>query len=95
MMLQKMNGYYAPIKSAYDNGLMSGVSDTEFAPDTDITRGMFITVLHRIDGETKSDVDYTFTDVNENDYFSMLSLGAVRIILFQVTATQSLLQTII
>lgn len=62
--------YYAPIKSAYDNGLMSGVSDTEFAPDTDITRGMFITVLHRIDGETKSDVDYTFTDVNENDYFS-------------------------
>jgi len=62
--------YYAPIKSAYDNGLMSGVSDTEFAPDTDITRGMFITVLYRIDGETKSDVDYTFTDVNENDYFS-------------------------
>ncbi len=62
--------YYAPIKSAYDNGLMSGVSDTEFAPDTDITRGMFITVLHRIDGETKSDVDYNFTDVNENDYFS-------------------------
>ena len=62
--------YYAPIKSAYDNGLMSGVSDTEFAPDTDITRGMFVTVLHRIDGETKSDVDYTFTDVNENDYFS-------------------------
>ena len=34
-------------KTAYDNGLMSGVSDTEFAPDTDITRGMFITVLHR------------------------------------------------
>ena len=31
---------------------------------------MFETVLHRIDGETKSDVDYTFTDVNENDYFS-------------------------
>ena len=30
---------------------------------------MFITVLHRID-ETKSDVDYNFTDVNENDYFS-------------------------
>lgn len=56
--------YYAPIKSAYDNGLMSGVSDTEFAPDTDITRGMFITVLYRIDGETKSDVDYNFTDVN-------------------------------
>ena len=49
---------------------MSGVSDTEFAPDTDITRGMFITVLYRIDGETKSDVDYNFTDVNENDYFS-------------------------
>lgn len=43
---------------------MSGVSDTEFAPDTDITRGMFITVLYRIDGETKSDVDYNFTDVN-------------------------------
>lgn len=62
--------YYNPIKSAYDNGLMTGVSDTEFAPNTDITRGMFITVLHRIDGETKSDVDYTFSDVNENDYFA-------------------------
>ena len=50
---------------------------------------MFITVLHRIDGETKSDVDYNFTDVNENDYSQMLSLGAVRIILFQVTATRN------
>lgn len=62
--------YYEPIKAAYDNGLMSGVSDNEFAPETDITRGMFVTVLHRIDGEPETDGDYSFTDVPENAYYA-------------------------
>ncbi len=41
--------YYNSVKYAYENGLMKGVSDTEFEPDNNITRGMFVTVLHRME----------------------------------------------
>lgn len=33
-----------------DGGYMNGVSDTEFAPDSGMTRAMFVTVLGRMDG---------------------------------------------
>ena len=62
--------YYEPIKYAYDNGLMNGVSDTLFAPETDITRGMFVTVLHRMEGTPVPSEAYTFTDVPQDSYYS-------------------------
>lgn len=40
----------AYIEKAAALGLFSGVSDTEFAPDETMTRGMFVTVLGRLEG---------------------------------------------
>lgn len=62
--------YYEPIKSAFDNDLMNGVSDTLFAPETDITRAMFVTVLYRMDGSPEAETDYTFKDVQSDSYYS-------------------------
>ena len=56
--------------SVYKNGLMSGVSDTEFAPYMNITRGMFVTVLYRMEGEPETELDYTFTDVSADEYYA-------------------------
>ena len=44
--------FYDYIAYVYANGLMEGVSDTEFNPDGTMTRAMFWAVLARIDGET-------------------------------------------
>ena len=38
------------IEKAVSLGLFSGVSDTEFAPNETMTRGMFVTVLGRLEG---------------------------------------------
>ena len=44
--------FYDYIAYVYANGLMEGVSATEFNPDGTMTRAMFWAVLARIDGET-------------------------------------------
>ncbi|MBQ9782020.1 MAG: cysteine synthase family protein, partial [Clostridia bacterium] len=38
------------VKYAKDNKLMSGISETEFAPNNPVTRAMLVVVLHRIEG---------------------------------------------
>ena len=44
------DAYYEAIEFVYKNGLFKGVSDNEFAPDTTMTRAMFVTVLGRLAG---------------------------------------------
>lgn len=42
--------YYDAVCYAYANGMMQGVTDTSFSPDSTMTRAMSWTVLARIDG---------------------------------------------
>ncbi len=43
--------YYDAVSYVYVNGLMDGLSASEFAPEANMTRAMFWTILARIDGE--------------------------------------------
>lgn len=42
--------YYDAVKTAYEAGIMNGVTDTLFEPDGTLTRAMFWTILARVDG---------------------------------------------
>lgn len=60
---------------AYEQGLVKGTTETTFAPDLAITRGMVVTVLHRYEKEPK--VEGTqFSDVNRTMYYAMPILWA-------------------
>ena len=63
--------YHAGIDYVLNKGLMIGVSDTSFAPNVSITRGMLVTVLGRKEG-VKDDaiVDETFADVKNGEYYA-------------------------
>ncbi|MGN0183003.1 MAG: S-layer homology domain-containing protein, partial [Candidatus Ornithomonoglobus sp.] len=64
--------YYNSVKYAFENGLMVGVSDTEFAPEYDITRAMFVTVLYRIENEpdiSNEILGYPFADVDADSWY--------------------------
>lgn len=64
--------YYNSVKYAFENGLMVGVSNTEFAPETDITRAMFVTVLYRMENEpdiSNEILGYPFADVDANGWY--------------------------
>ncbi len=61
--------FYNDVQYVYENGLMNGVSDTEFAPNETITRGMFVTILYRMNGEPSIGTS-TFADVPSDAYYA-------------------------
>ncbi|MBQ7871491.1 MAG: S-layer homology domain-containing protein, partial [Oscillospiraceae bacterium] len=52
------------------NGLMKGMSDTEFAPNGTLTRGMMVTVLYRLAGEPEVTEASSFTDVAADAWYA-------------------------
>lgn len=47
-------------------GIMNGMDQDSFSPDTNLTRAMMVTMLYRLEGEpTVSATEYPFTDVPE------------------------------
>ena len=55
--------YYAAIDYVYKNGLFAGTAANTFSPGTPMTRGMFVTVLHRLDGLPAAGSGGGFSDV--------------------------------
>lgn len=53
---------------AVTNKLFAGVSDTQFAPDSAMTRGMLATVLHRLAGQPTLGQNQ-FVDIPEDAYY--------------------------
>lgn len=63
--------YIDAIEFVYENGLFKGVSDIEFAPETTMTRAMFVTVLGRLaDVNAAYYTDSSFEDVVEGEWYS-------------------------
>ena len=66
----KADAWYADaVKFAVENGLMNGVSDTEFAPNATLTRAMLVTILYRNDGEPETADNTVFEDVATGSYY--------------------------
>jgi len=76
--ISKSDDYYAAIEFVYENNLFKGTSDTTFAPNTTMSRGMFVTVLGRL---AKVDVsaytDVAFDDVIPDQYYAPYVAWAV------------------
>lgn len=54
---------------ATSHELFSGISETEFAPNAPMTRGMLVSVLHRLEN-TPAGGDIDFADVKEDDWYT-------------------------
>lgn len=61
--------FYDAVQYAYDNGMMIGTGNRTFSPNDTATRGMIVTILHRMDG-TPSASGVNFNDVTEGRYYS-------------------------
>ncbi len=68
--IQPQTEYYDAVKFVHKAGLMNGVSDSQFSPDTGMTRAMFVTVLGRMAGVTEVHTDVTFEDVEEKQWYT-------------------------
>ena len=61
--------YYDDVVYVWGNDLMQGTSYTQFDPDGDITRGMIVTMLWRLEGEPNS-TGKQFSDVRSGSYYA-------------------------
>ena len=62
--------FYDAVYYAYTNGLMDGVSTTQFAPNSNLTRGMVVTILYRLEGEPRVTGSSGFSDVASGAWYA-------------------------
>lgn len=58
------------VNSMADMGIVNGMSETAFEPQTNITRAMFASMLYRYAGLPETEGDVTFTDIDESAYYA-------------------------
>ena len=67
----RLDPYYDAVKFVQSRGLFQGISPDKFAPDTSLTRAMFVTVLGRLCGVDPADyASSSFTDVEPGLWYS-------------------------
>ena len=62
--------FYSAVKYTYQKGYISGATSTEFRPNKNITRGMIVTILWRMEGQPTVTGVKDFPDVNTKDYYA-------------------------
>lgn len=61
--------YYEYVRYVYQQNMMAGTAPDAFSPSAITTRGMIVTILHRLEG-TPAAVPSSFPDVAEGQYYS-------------------------
>lgn len=81
--------YYDAVKFADENGYMNGVGTSSFDPDGKLTRGMFVTMLYRIENTPDVTKESGFEDVTDGAwYHDAISWAAENSIVNGVSATE-------
>ncbi|WP_207303265.1 InlB B-repeat-containing protein, partial [Intestinimonas massiliensis (ex Afouda et al. 2020)] len=62
--------FYDAVAYVYGRELMTGISDTLFAPDQHLTRSMITTVLWRLEGSPAAGTGTVFTDVASDAWYA-------------------------
>ena len=68
--VKKSEWYYDAVKYVVEKGLFNGVSETDFAPNSPLTRAMLVTVLYRAEEQPEIESKKVFSDVAEGEYYS-------------------------
>lgn len=68
--------FYEAVSYAVENGLMSGMSEDIFAPNTPLTREMLAVVLYNVEGQPEGTEANTFTDVKGDMWYTEAILWA-------------------
>ena len=68
--VKKGDWYYTAVEYTYQRGIIKGATDTEFRPTKNITRGMIVTILWRMEGEPKVTGVKDFPDVTGQYYYN-------------------------
>ena len=76
--VKETDWFYESVMTAFKKGLMNGVSETEFAPDTTLTRAMLVTILYRAEGEPATNRSIPFADIEMGSYYANAVIWAAQ-----------------
>ena len=62
--------FYDAVRYAYETGLMDGVGDNLFAPNSQTTRAQLVTILYRLAGQPEPGGDSGFSDVETGIWYT-------------------------
>lgn len=68
--VKKTDWFYDYVTFVVQKNLFNGTSPTSYEPNTPMTRAMFVTVLHRLDGEPAVTGTSNFSDVENGKWYS-------------------------
>jgi uncharacterized repeat protein (TIGR02543 family) len=69
--VKKSDWFYGDVEYVCENNLMVGTSADMFSPNANLTRGMIVTILYRLEGELGvSGLANPFTDVAAGQYYT-------------------------
>lgn len=68
--IKKDDWFFSAVSYVFGEGLFKGTSNTTFSPGTQMTRGMFITVLSRFASADMFDTTSSYSDVDEEMYYA-------------------------
>lgn len=74
--VKESDWFYKAVSYAVENGLMSGMSEDIFAPNTPLTREMLAVVLYNVEGQPEGTEVNTFTDVKGDMWYTEAILWA-------------------
>lgn len=66
--VNKTDWFYDAVRFVLENGLMVGTGTDTFEPELLVTRGMLVTILHRLENQPPA-LNGNFTDVMPDDYY--------------------------
>ena len=64
--VKQSDWYYNAIKYVYENKIISGTTETTFAPNNKLTRAMMATILYNMENSPKITNESPFIDVNDS-----------------------------
>ena len=67
--VKETDWFYASVCYVYENGIMNGSSIDRFSPNSTTTRGMVVTILHRLEGSPTASTEQ-FQDVANDAYYA-------------------------
>ena len=67
--VKKDDWFFSSVEYCYEKGIILGTSDTTYNPNTKLTRGMLVTILHRMDGKPAPKTQNQFKDVYKSQYY--------------------------
>lgn len=67
--VRESDWYRSAVAYVYEQGLMNGITADRFGPDEPTTRGMIVTIFHRLEGSPEAPAP-AFPDVREDFYYA-------------------------